>query len=168
MTARYSRPEPIRPEHGVVDFRNQHPELAEWLRRRALRNESARASRTHVVCEDGVVVGFHALAAGSIETQSVPGGIRRNMPSPIPAIVLGRLAVDIRHQGAGLGAALLRDAVARSLRAAEAIGARVLLCHAVDDRASDFYLRHGFLASTNGKLTLMLDLRRSADWLLPP
>ena len=82
------------------------------------------------------------------------------MPKPIPAIVLGRLAVDAQYQGQGIGAGLLQDAIFRALSAANQVAARVLLCHAIDDNAREFYLRHGFLQSPVEDLTVMLDLSR--------
>lgn len=106
------------------------------------------------------MVGFYALAADSIERSQAPGAVRRNMSEPIPAIVLGRLAVDSTCKGQGLGADLLHDAVLRTLRAAHEIGARVLLCHAIGERARRFYLHHGFIESTFDPLMMMLDLTK--------
>ena len=82
------------------------------------------------------------------------------MPRPIPAIILARLAVDESYQGQGIGGGLLQDATLRSLSAAQAIGARVLLCHAVDESACAFYLHHGFVPSQFEELTVMLDLAK--------
>lgn len=111
-------------------------------------------------------MGFYALAAGSIARERAPTPVRRNMPDPVPAIVLARLAVDQSLQNRGLGADLLHDAVLRALRAAQEIGARVLLCQALNDHAKGFYLRHGFVESTFDDLVVMLDLKRAAE-LLP-
>lgn len=155
-------PEPLAEAHDSSDFRNQHVDLVHWLRHRALDNEQARASRTLVSQSEGRVIGYFALAAGAIECAGVPGSIRRNMPAPIPAIVLARLAVDERHQGRGLGSTLLSHALRRSLYAGSLIGARVLLCHAADATARQFYLRHGFVASPTHALTLMMDLKQAA------
>lgn len=154
-------PEPLAAAHDVSEFECGHPGLADWLFRRARGNETARGSRCFVVCEARRVIGFHALAAGSIGRAQAPGSVRRNMPEPIPEIVLGRLAVDSNWQGQGLGADLLQDAVLRALRASREIGARVLLCHAIDAKAKAFYLHHGFVESTFDPLTLMLDLRKA-------
>jgi GNAT superfamily N-acetyltransferase len=139
------KPGPEVDDLAIDDFISSHPELAGWLRRRAHSNEDAYGSRCFVACEGQRVIGYYALAAGSIERAQVPGGLRRNMPDPIPVIVLGRLAVDTRWQGRGLGADLLQDAVLRALRASREIGARVLLCHAIDVSATAFYLHHGFV-----------------------
>jgi GNAT superfamily N-acetyltransferase len=165
LNVRYGPPEPLRSAHVTADFRNGHASLVEWLQRRALSNEDKRASRTFVVCVGRAVVGYYALAAGSISPTDLPGSFRRNMPSPIPAIILARLAVDSHHQGRGLGKDLLRDAVARSLFIADSIGARVLLCHAVDIEARRFYLSCGFVPCITHQLTVMLDLGQAAKRL---
>jgi predicted N-acetyltransferase YhbS len=113
-----------------------------------------------VVCDADVVVGYYTLAAASIEHADAPSALRRNMPDPIPAVLLARLAVDHRYQGRGLGAFLLRDALLRTLNVAENIGARAMLCHAVDDAAFQFYLRHGFRESPTQALMALLDLSK--------
>ena len=154
--------EPLTPSHDASDFQNQHEDLVQWLRHRALQNEQARASRTLVSISEQRVVGYYALAAGAIECSATPCSVRRNMPAPIPAVVLARLAVDERHQGRGLGSTLLSHALRRSLYAGSLIGARVLLCHAADASARQFYLRQGFVASPTHALTLMLDLKQAA------
>ncbi len=158
-------PEPLTQAHQVDTFENPHASLVDWLRRRALGNEASRASRTFVVCHERTVAGYYALAAGAIEPEGVQGGLRRNMPRPVPAIVLGRLAVDTRYQGRGLGTDLLRDAVMRSLVASREIGARVLICHAIDGAARGFYLARGFNPSPLGERTVLLDLKRAASLL---
>jgi len=98
------------------------------------------------------------VAAGSVSQADAPGRIRRNMPDPIPVIVLGRLAVHADWVGQGIGQGLLKDAVLRSLQACEQIGARALLCHAIDDAAKAFYAKHGFIKSPIHDMTLMLPL----------
>lgn len=152
-------PVALAPHHDCSAFNCGHAELGNWLRRRAQGNEDARGSRCFVACDGRRVVGFHALAAGSVQRAHAQGAVRRNMPDPIPAIVLGRLAVDRAWQGQGLGADLLQDAVLRALRASREIGARVLLCHAIDANAKAFYLHHGFTESVFDPLTVMLDLK---------
>lgn len=158
-------PVALAPHHDCSAFDCGQAELADWLRRRAQGNEAARDSRCFVVCEGKRVVGFYALAAGSVQRAYAHGSVRRNMPDPIPAIVLGRLAVDRTWQGQGLGADLLQDALLRAVRASREIGARVLLCHAVDERAKGFYLHHGFVESTFDPLMVMLDLKQAESVL---
>ena len=144
--------------HDVEAFDCGIPPLNEWLKRRALRNETSGASRTYVVCIDGKVVGYYGLATGAIVRAAAPKPIQRNMPDPIPVVVLGRLAVDRDHGGQGIGSALLRDAILRVLQAAETIGVKALLVHAISDEAKAFYLARGFLESPIEPMTLCLAL----------
>ncbi|MBN8714056.1 MAG: GNAT family N-acetyltransferase [Xanthomonadales bacterium] len=153
-------PAPLASRHDCSTFDCGNAELSEWLRARAQDNETLRGSRCFVACDGDHVAGSYALAAGSVECRNERGSIRRNMPDLVPAVVLGRLAVDRAWQGQGLGADLLQDATLRALRAGQEIGARVLLCHAIDDAAHRFYLHHGFVDSTFDPLTVMLDLRK--------
>ena len=154
-------PVPITAEHDTSLFNCRHDSLNQWLRRRALANASSGATRTYVVCaENHRVVGYYALAAGSLDVESAPARLRRNMPNPLPVVVLGRLAVDDTWSGRGVGGGLLKDAVLRSLQAAELIGACALMCHAIDADAKAFYARHGFVESPTQQLTMMLGLRR--------
>ena len=155
-----SAPSPLGDEHRLDDFQCTAPELTRWLLERARPNQASGASRCFVVCDGQQdVVGYYALAAGAVSHAHAPGRIRRNMPEPIPVIVLGRLAVHRGRVGQGIGQGLLKDAVQRTLRASEQIGARALLCHATDDVAKAFYLKHGFIESPIHGMTVMLPLR---------
>ena len=155
-----SRPVLLAADHDVSQFTCQHPALTEWLQKRALENNIQRGSRTHVACDGKRVVGFYALAAGAVGHAKTPGRLKRNTPDPLPAIVLGRLAVDAAYQGQGIGAGLLQDALLRALNAANDIGARILLCHAIDEAARAFYLKYSFIQSPVEELTVMLDLNK--------
>jgi len=157
-----STPEPITTAHLTEPFSCGIPVLDEWLKRRALKNEVSGASRTFVVCHDRRVIGYYALATGSIRHSDAPGNIRRNMPDPIPVMVLGRLAVDKQWQHAGLGRGLLKDAVLRSLSVSQHAGVRALLVHALSDEAKSFYVHNGFLKSTIDPMTLVLSLKDAA------
>lgn len=157
---RLSAPEPIAARHKLEHFDSGEPELDIWLRKRALSNERERASRTFVVCLGDVVVGYYSLAAGSVAHADAPGSIRRNMPQPIPVIVLGRLAVDGSWKGKGVGAGLLKDGTLRAIRISQELGARALLVHAISEPARGFYLRFGFVESPMNRMTLMLNLSR--------
>jgi len=130
--------------------------LDEWLRRRALANEETGASRTYVAGAGGRVVGYYALASGGVTLWQAPGRVRRNMPDPIPVMILGRLAVDRTWQGRSLGSSLLRDAVLRILQAAGIGGIRALLVHAISEEARRFYQRYGFGESPLDPMTLMM------------
>lgn len=152
-------PEPLSATHEVGEFSCGEPALDEWLKRRALANQANGASRTFVVnTSDGKVVGYYALAAGAVTLADATGNVRRNMPDPIPVLVLGRLAVDLRATGYHLGASLLKDAVARATAVAENAGVRALLVHALHEKARNFYLKYGFQPSPTERLTLMLRL----------
>ncbi|WP_287468135.1 GNAT family N-acetyltransferase [Hydrogenophaga sp.] len=153
-------PEPLTAEHDSSAFVCKHPALTEWLQKRALSNQASGASSTYVVCTaDRAVVGYYALAPGAVAHAVATGPVRRNMPSPVPVFVLGRLAVRADWGGRGIGAGLLRDALLRSAQAARIVGGRALLCHAIDDEARSFYLRHGFQPSGLEPMTLMVGLQ---------
>lgn len=155
-----SAPSPLNDEHRLDDFKCSAPELTKWLLERARQNQASGASRCFVVCDEQQhVVGYYALAAGVVSHEDAPGRIRRNMPNPIPVIVLGRLAAHVDWVGRGIGQGLLKDAVQRTLQTCEQIGARALLCHAIDEAAKAFYLKHGFIASPIRDMTVMLPLR---------
>lgn len=153
-----SAPEHLVPEHDLAAFDSGIAALDEWLKRRALANEEAGASRTYVVCAGGRVVGYYALATGAVAHAAATGRVRRNMPDPIPVMVLGRLAVDRAYQDRRLGAGLLRDAVLRVLQVAELGGIRAILVHAISEDAKRFYERHGFVASPIDPMTLMITI----------
>ena len=155
----YTPPEPIKPTHDVETFDCGNPTLNDWLRTRALESETSGASRTYVVCYENKLVGYYCLASGSVIRAEAPGKIRRNMPEPIPVMVLGRLAVDINHQSKGIGKGLVKDAVMRTLQASEIAGIRAILVHALDEEAKEFYVeRCGFTPSPVHPLTLMVML----------
>lgn len=146
--------------HDLQHFHCGVPSLDEWLVRRARQNQVSGASRTYVAAEDTRVVGYYCLASGALAMTGAPAPIRRNMPDPVPMAVLGRLAVDRGWHGRGLGVALLRDAVLRTLRAADILGIRGLLVHAISDTAKVFYERYGFVASARQPMMLVLSLKR--------
>lgn len=151
-------PEPLNAQHNLSRFDCGEAVLNDWLHQRALKNEVLGASRTFVVCSEGAVVGYYALAAGSIAHAEVASKIRRNMPSPIPAIILARLAVDKAYQSQGLGYSLLQDVLLRCRAAAGHIGAKVILVHSLSDKAKAFYEYFGFRSSPIDERILMLVL----------
>ena len=151
---------PLAEAHRLDSFRCGKPELEFWLKQRARKNQLEAASRTFVVCAGNEVVGYYAISAGAVLHETVPGNVRRNMPEPIPVAVLGRLAVHSDWNGQGVGAGLLKDAVLRTVRLAEEIGIRALLCHAIDENAKKFYLHHGFIESPIEPLTVMLNIAK--------
>lgn len=159
MSLELAAPQPLTTAHRLDEFSCGEQVLDDWLRRRAISNQARGASRTFVVtAADGRVYGYYAMAAGAVSQQLATGGVRRNMPEPIPVMVLARLAVDHRAQGIKLGGALLQDAVNRALVVSQNTGVRALLVHALHDRAKSFYGHYGFEPSPSDPMTLMLRL----------
>lgn len=140
LEADLSAPVPLTAEHELSGFDCGEPALNDWLRHRALKNES-RFSRSYVVCADGRVVAYFCISAGAVERSAAPGKVRRNAPDTIPVSVIGRLAVSRDYAGRGLGADLLSDALRRIGLASQSIGIGAVLVHAKDDAAKQFYLR---------------------------
>jgi len=156
---RLAAPVPLHAGLSVDDFRCSAPALEKWLRERAHANQASGASRCFVACDEHHrVIGYYALSAGSMSHEAAPGRLRRNMPDPIPVIVLGRLAVHADWTAQGIGKGLLKDAVLRALQACDQVGARALLCHAIDASARTFYLKHGVVVSPAHPMTVMLPL----------
>jgi GNAT superfamily N-acetyltransferase len=154
----WRRPEPLTPAHIVTGFSCGRPELDLWLANRAVPNQLSGATKTHVVVEDGRVIGFYSLATGAIAHSDVRRKARRNMPDPIPVVILARMAVDGKHRGRGLGSALLQSAIETTLAAAESIGIACLIVHAKDDDVRNFYLHFDFEPSPTDPLHLVLRL----------
>jgi len=153
-----TRPEPLAEVHELNDFFSGITSLDDWLKRRARSNQVSGASRTYVVADGRKVVGYYALASGAIATADSVGRFRRNMPDPIPVVVLGRLAVDRSQQGRGLGRALFRDCALRVAQAADTIGIRGIVVQAISDQAKAFYQTLGFDPSPAEPMTLMVTL----------
>ncbi|RDH43712.1 GNAT family N-acetyltransferase [Zooshikella ganghwensis] len=155
-----SAPVPLSADHQVEQFDCGVASLNDFLKKRAIKNEKQGASRTFVVCNDDQVIGYYSLATGSILHKDAPGKVRRNMPDPIPAMVLGRLAVDQSYKSFGLGKGLLKDAILRTVKAAQHAGIKVLLVHAISEEAKAFYEKNGFLISPLDPMLLMTTLPR--------
>ena len=152
-------PAPLAASHRLDDFDCGEAALDDWLKRRALANQSSGASRTFVATDqDGIVCGYYAIAAGAVAHQLATSSVRRNMPDPVPVMVLARLAVNRRAQGQHLGASLLKDAVNRAVAVSQDAGVRALLVHALHEKAKQFYEHYGFQPSPTHPLTLMLRL----------
>jgi GNAT superfamily N-acetyltransferase len=162
---RVSAPEKLNSTHDHSHFQCKEPALDDWLKRRALQNEEGGASRTYVVCSGQQIAGYYALASGAVANTSAPGRIKRNMPDPVPVMVIGRLAIDTRFHGRGIGSALLRDAVLRTMQVAEIAGIRAILVHAISERAKRFYEKSGFVSSPLDPMTLMITIAEAANTL---
>ena len=151
-------PQPIDESHDTGAFDSGVPILDEWLKRRARANQASGASRTYVVCEEKRVVAYYALASGAVDIDAASRRVRRNMPDPVPIAVLGRLAIESAYQKHGLGRALMQDASKRVLQAADIIGIRGFVIHAISEHAKAFYLALGFEVSPLQPMTLMATL----------
>ena len=159
-----SAPALLTEQHDKAGFSCGTDSLDQWLKRRALKNQVQGASRTYVVCDGTRVLAYYALASGAVASAGATGRFRRNMPDPIPVVVLGRLAIDRSLQGNGLGRALFRDAGLRVLQAASIIGVRGVLVDAISEEAKAFYLALGMSSSPIDPMTLLVtlsDLRAS-------
>ena len=165
MSDTYRRPVPLGPDHDCSTFDCGNDALNRWLVERAKGNQLSRASRTFVVTTtENRVVGYYSLSNFAIARREATGRVARNMPDPIPAMLLGRLAVDRSVNSQGIGKGMLRDAIARTLQVAEHSGVRALFVHAIDGRARDWYLKYGFEPSPTNDLELMVlvdDIRKS-------
>lgn len=159
---RFSAPERLTASLDVSQFECGESALDSWLKSRAIQNEEAGASRTYVLRAAQEVAGYYALATGAIARAEAAGRVRRNMPDPVPVIILGRLAIASKFQGRGIGTALLRDAVLRVIQAAEIAGIRAILVHAISDQAKHFYEKHGFIPSPVDPMTLMIPIAEAA------
>ncbi len=159
---RVTAPEPLSNVHQEAEFVSGEAVLDDWLKQRGLKNQALGAARIFVVCkeeeETKQIAGFYSLATGSVNHTEATGSLRRNMPDPIPVIILARLAVDLSFRGQGLGADLLHDAVLRYYRVAENIGVRAIMVHALTEKAKNFYIHHGFKPSQTQQRTLFLKL----------
>lgn len=159
MSLQFSAPEPLSTHHHLDEFDCGEVVLDDWLKRRAMANQASGASRTFVVSDpDNRVYGYYAMAAGAVSHHMAISSVRRNMPDPVPVMVLARLAVDCRAQGMKLGASLLQDAVNRAVAVSQNTGVRAMLVHALHERAKRFYEHYGFQASPLHPMTLMLRL----------
>ena len=151
----YSSPQRINPGHELDNFNCGESSLNDWLKKRALKNDITDASRTYVVCVSNTVVAYYSLHLGSILHSEAIRKIKRNMPEPIPAIVLGRLAVDINHQGKGLARGLMKDMFLRAIKVSDLAGTKAILVKALNENVATFYQSFGFVQSKTDPLLLM-------------
>ena len=161
------RIEKLRPEHAVEAFDCGREELNRFLQRFAMTNQRAGSAQTYVALSGESVVGYYSLAVGEVAYDDAPQRLNKGLARhPVPIMLLARLAVATGWQGHGLGAGLLKDAMLRTLQAADIAGIRAMAVHAMDDRARDFYAHFGFAPSPTDPLHLFLlikDLRRLVE-----
>ena len=155
-----SKPEVLHDKHLLEQFDCGNPSLNEWLLRHARQAQSSGSAKTFVVSDDNIVIGYFSLTVGQVKTYEAPEIIRQGMGQyQIPVVILARLAVSINHQGLGIGVGMLQDAIRRTLMISEQVGIRALLTHPIDDRASKFYERFGFVSSPVREKQLVLLLK---------
>ena len=169
MTALHlTPPAPITSVHQLADFDSGELSLDGWLKKRALKNHGTGASRCFVLCAGASVIGYYSLSAGAIGHEAAPKAMRRNMPDPLPVLLLGRLAVDRRYHNTGLGQSLLRDALMRAVNVAGLPRVFAILVHAISDQAKRFYLSRGFVESPLQPMTLLMTLETVRSILAEP
>jgi GNAT superfamily N-acetyltransferase len=162
----YSTPVPLTADHRIDGFNCGKTKLNDWLKAHALDNEG-RSSRTYVVVANtgpqaGDVIGYYTLATGGVTRSEMPRQIRQDLPNPVPVMMLGRLAVDERHQKKDIGPAMLREAMQRTLEISQSAGVRALMVHAIDDEAVTFYLKYGFVTFPADSRTMFLPIETLA------
>lgn len=168
ISLKLTPPAPITDKLELSNFDSGEFSLNEWLKRRAFKNHATGASRCFVLCADTDVIGYYSLSAGAISHEAAPKAMRRNMPDPLPVLLLGRLAVDKRYHNQGIGQALLRDAMLRAVNVSGEAGVFALLVHALSDQAKQFYLSRGFVESPLQPMTLIMTLETVRSILTEP
>ena len=161
-------PSPITADQERVNFDCGEFSLNEWLKKRALKNHAAGASRCFVLCAGTNVIGYYSLSAGAIGHEAAPKAMRRNMPNPLPVLLLGRLAIDKRYHNQGIGQALLRDAMMRTVNVSGDTGVFAILVHAISNQAKQFYLSRGFVESPLQPMTLIMTVETIRSILAEP
>jgi GNAT superfamily N-acetyltransferase len=152
-----SAPVALTGSHALGAFDSGKPALDDWLKTRAMKAEG-RSARTYVVTSGEAVVGYYCFATGGVRLDDAPTKLRRNMPQMVPVILIGRLAVDKGYQGLGIGKGLLKDALLRAVQAAEIVGTRAVLVHAIDTEAAAFYRKFGFVEYPEQSHTFFLPM----------
>lgn len=165
ISGKLTKPDRLNASHDLTEFNSGNAVLDYWLTHKALYNDKANASRTYVVYNNNTVIAYYCLSTGSVSRSDASGRLRRNMPDPIPVMILGRLAVDMNWQSQGIGAALLQDAVLRTIQVSEIAGVKALLVHAISDEAVVFYKKWGFQPSPVNSKTLFLSIRQAKELL---
>lgn len=154
-------PTPLSDQHDLSGFDCGKPPLNDWLRYRALRSEG-RSARAYVVAHGKLAIGYYCISAGAVIAKDAPGALRRNMPNPIPVMIIGRLAVDKTCQGQRIGSGMLKDALQRILGVSTTVGARAVMVHAIDNDAIAFYASYGFKPFPLDSRTMFLSISEIA------
>ncbi len=161
-----SSPEPLASAHPLENFDCGNSSLNSWLIRHARQAQAGGSAKTFVVADDDRIVGYHSLTVGQVDTLDAPERVRKGMGQyPLPVVILARLAVSTQDQGRGIGLGLLQDAIRRTFLIAEQAGIRALLTHPIDEAATRFYTRFGFIASPLREQQLLLLLKDARRWV---
>lgn len=159
-------PEPLGPQHRLEGFDCGKPALNDWLLRHARQAQGSGSAKTFVVVDDDRVAGYFSLTVGQIDTLDAPERIRKGMGQyPLPVVILARLAVSTTDQGRGVGIGLLQEAIRRTMLIAEHAGIRAMLTNPIDEDATRFYTRFGFIASPLREQQLLLLLKDARRWV---
>lgn len=144
-------------DHSISNFCCGDQALDDWLKKKAIKSQTRSHTKVYVVLDTNIgrVVGYYAIAMGSVQRANSISSFRRNAPNPIPVLVLARLAVHLDYQGYGIGSGLLKDCVLRSIKAMNIVGGAGILVHAIDEAAKTFYQKFGFIRSPINSMTLM-------------
>ena len=156
----YSRPDFLTENSLIVDFDCGEDSLNRWLVEKAWKNHVAGNSKTYVVNDGERVVAYYSLHVGSVYHELLSAADKRNSPDPVPAIVIGRLAVDLKHQGKGIATYLIQFIYSQVLLLSEKVGAKLLIVNAIDADVVDFYVNLGFKASKIEPLLLLLSVSK--------
>lgn len=161
----YLEPGPLTAQHRLKNFDCGRPSLNEWLLHHARQAQNSGSAKTFVVTDDMCVAGYYSLTVGQVDTLEAPERIRKGMEQyPVPVVILARLAVSVEDQGQGVGIGMLQDAIRRTIHIAEQVGVRALLTHPIDENASAFYRRFGFISSPLREQQLLLLLKDAKRW----
>ena len=167
-TSVLQEPRPLERQDDRSRFQSGNPEIDDWFHRFAWQNHATGSARVFVATQGPETLGFYALATGAVERIKLPESLKpRRRPDPCPVLLLARLAVDLRAQGRGIGAALLTDALLRTYRLSNDVGFAALLVHCANDRACEFYLHQSshFVPCPGAENHLMLPLRAMREFI---
>jgi len=154
-------PEILNDEHALSKFSCGIQALDDWLLKQAIKSQKRNNAKVYVVTDSFTeqVIGYYAIAMGSVQRENAIASLRRNSPNPIPMVVLARLAVHKNYHGKGIGVGLLKDCIRRSVHAMNVVGGAGILVHAIDESAKSFYSKFGFTESTFDEMMLMASIR---------
>jgi GNAT superfamily N-acetyltransferase len=154
------RVEKLRVDHSLENFDCGREELNRYLVLFAWQNQQAGAAQTYAGCAGDAVIGYYTLAVGHVTREETPERLTKGLaPHPVPIMLLARLAVDRRWKGQSVGKSLLKDAMLRTLQAADLAGVRAFAVHAKDDAARQFYMKYDFIPTPSDPLHLFVLLK---------